>query len=96
MPPKPVQRSYGDNYPSSVFHKEVPKKATGAPWDQIPVIPLYSTKPYDVEEKKKKIEPSIPTYGYVSRQEKIHRPTARKPQRTYQPEEAREWTKLPL
>jgi hypothetical protein len=95
-PAKPIPKSYGDNYPSSVFHKEVPKKASGAPWDQIPTIPIYSTEPHEVEERRKKIQPSLPTYGYVSRQEKLHRPTARKTYKTYQHEEMPEWTNLPL
>ncbi len=93
---KPVQRSYGDNYPSFVFHKEVPKKDVGGPSDHIPPTPIYSTEPHDVDERKKKIQPSLPTNGYLSRQERLHRPTPRKTYKTYQPEEAPEWTNLPL
>jgi len=79
------------------LHKEVPRKLIGVPWDQIPVISIYSTEQIDVEEERKKIQPSLPTYGYVSRQEKLHKPIATKwPQKTYQAEEALEWTNLPL
>jgi len=96
-PARKPQRPQGDLYPSSVFHKEVPQKPIGVPWDQILTIPIYSTEPIDVEEKKKKIQPSLPTYGYVSRQERLHKPvTSKRPQKTYQIEEAPEWTNLPL
>ncbi len=92
-PPRPQSNAY----PSSVFHKEVTHKPTGVPWDQVPTISIYSTEPIDVEEKRKKIQPSLPTYSYVSRQERIHKPAAAKrPQCTYQVEEAPEWTNLPL
>ena len=92
-PPRPQSESY----PSSVFHKEVPRKPMGVPWDQAATIPIYSTEPIEVEDRRKKIHPSLPTYGYVSRQEKLHKSVVtRKPQRVYQVEEAPEWTNLPL
>ena len=92
-PPRPQ----GESYPSSVFHKEVPRKPMGVPWDQAANIPIYSTEPIEVEDRRKKIHPSLPTYGYVSRQEKLHKSVVtRKPQRVYQVEEAPEWTNLPL
>jgi len=69
----------------------------GVPWDQAATIPIYSTEPIEVEDRRKKIHPSLPTYGYVSRQEKLHKSVVtKKPQRVYQVEEAPEWTNLPL
>jgi len=43
------------------------QKVNEVPWDAVPQFSIYSTRPYELEEKKK-IQPSLPTYGYMSRQ----------------------------
>ena len=100
------------NYPDSTFYKNLYKNKKRDSYSGLFDIPKYSTVPIKPVEEKKKITPSLPTFGYVAKQGekfgKIPQAPIKKMIRTYQAETikskpipeseyiAPEWTNLKL